>query len=61
MPTIGNANNFLYAGSFYMSGSQASKVRAVTFAQNGNVYANISEAFTNPETLVLYYNFTYHI
>lgn len=61
MPTIGNANNFLYAGSFYMSGSQASKVRAVTFAQNGNVYANIAEAFTNPETLILYYNFTYHI
>ena len=61
MPTIGNANNFLYAGSFYMSGAQASKVRAVTFAQNGNVYANISEAFTKPETLVLYYNFTYHI
>jgi hypothetical protein len=61
MPLIGNANNFLYAGSFYMSGAQASKVRAVTFAQNGNVYANIAEAFTNPETLVLYYNFTYHI
>lgn len=61
-PIIGNENNPLFGCAWYMSGAQAGKVRSVCFAPvNKRVYVNISEAFTDPSTLAVYFNCHYHV
>ncbi len=61
-PIIGNENNPLFGCAWYMSGAQAGKVRSVCFSPvNKRVYVNISEAFTDPSTLAVYFNCHYHI
>lgn len=61
-PIIGDENNPLFGCAWYMSGAQAGKVRSVTFSPvNKRVYVNISEAFTDPSTLAVYFNCHYHV
>ena len=61
-PLIGNENNPLFGCAWYMSGAQADKVRSVCFSPvNKGVYVNISEAFTDPSTLTVYFNCHYHV
>ena len=61
-PIIGNENNPLLGCAWYMSGAQADKVRSVCFSPvNKRVYVNISEAFTDPSTLAVYFNCHYHV
>ena len=61
-PIIGNENNPLFGCTWYMSGSQADKVRSVCFSPvNKRVYVNIGEAFADPSKLTVYFNCHYHI
>lgn len=61
-PIIGNENNPLFGCAWHMSGAQADKVRSVCFSPvNKRVYVNISEAFTDPSTLAVYFNCHYHV
>ena len=61
-PIIGNENNPLFGCAWYMSSVQAGKVRSVCFSPvNKRVYVNISEAFTDPSTLAVYFNCHYHV
>nr|DAD90362.1 MAG TPA: hydrolase [Podoviridae sp. ctcKt3] len=61
-PIIGDENNPLFGCAWYMSGAQAGKVRSVCFSPvNKRVYINISEEFTNPSTLAVYFNCHYHV
>lgn len=61
-PLIGNENNPLFGCAWYMSGAQGDKVRSVCFSPVlKHVYVNISEAFTDPSTLAVYFNCHYHV
>ena len=61
-PLIGNESNPLFGCGWYMSGAQADKVRSVCFSPvNKGVYVNISEAFTDPSKLTVYFNCHYHV
>lgn len=61
-PIIGSPNNPLIACGWYMSGGQSHSVNCVSFSPTHKiVYVNLSQAFTNPETLAVYFNVSYHV
>ena len=61
-PIIGSPNNPLIACGWYMSGSQSHSVNCVSFSPtHKTVYVNLSQAFTNPDTLAVYFNVSYHV